>query len=371
MVLGNRCRKPFRIPVIAPVSKSPAPARRHSRPHASGIARRPCRSRDEEKLATGPILSSKIACRSKTSSTAAASPTAGNPVSPQRQTLFRPRRVTSRLPRYRLRFPATSSQYRDTHAHDLVYAATALLNVGFVLFDADDRLVMCNDAIARCMREVADKFEPVRRGRAPRIIATAYADPSNFESSRGRRMGSRKAYCQLQVANPRPLLTKQSFANGAQGAPMLSTRNCRVAIRKTCVRRTTKRQNAATWSHRPARESAASRRGAWKAIMISKGKSKAIEQELEARFWRCSPETAATGRAQDSSPMLVKHACSSAGEKLRHRLRIRRGRPKAPVQVGGGPMAICAIFERGCVDNQRRQGHRQFAIAGHYRCETH
>jgi len=42
----------------------------------------------------------------------------------------------------------------------LISGATAILNDGFLLFDADDRLVMCNQCCKEMYRDIADKFEP-------------------------------------------------------------------------------------------------------------------------------------------------------------------------------------------------------------------
>ncbi len=70
--------------------------------------------------------------------------------------------------------------YRDSHAHDLVYTATALLNVGFVLFDADDRLIICNERYRQMYADIADKFEP---GISFSSIIHAYADTLGFASN--------------------------------------------------------------------------------------------------------------------------------------------------------------------------------------------
>ena len=68
-------------------------------------------------------------------------------------------------------------EYRNTHAYELIYTAASLLNDGFVLFDADDRLVMCNGRYRRIYAAIADRFEP---GVSYTEIATAYAETLEF-----------------------------------------------------------------------------------------------------------------------------------------------------------------------------------------------
>ena len=70
-------------------------------------------------------------------------------------------------------------QVRQSHADNLIFTAMSLLNDGFVLFDADDRLVLCNQryrslysAIERCL-ELGSSYEE---------IARAYADLQQFDS---------------------------------------------------------------------------------------------------------------------------------------------------------------------------------------------
>jgi PAS domain S-box-containing protein len=64
--------------------------------------------------------------------------------------------------------------------HDLIYTATSLLNDGFLLFDADDRLMICNDRYRQLYAEIEDKLEP---GVTFAEIAHAYADTLTFDSA--------------------------------------------------------------------------------------------------------------------------------------------------------------------------------------------
>jgi len=59
------------------------------------------------------------------------------------------------------------------HTRELIYNATAILNDGFILFDADDRMVMCNQRYQDIYADVKDKFVP---GTSFREIAEAYAE---------------------------------------------------------------------------------------------------------------------------------------------------------------------------------------------------
>ena len=65
-------------------------------------------------------------------------------------------------------------------AHELIYTATALLNNGFILFDTDDRMMMCNDRYRELYAEIEDKFEP---GVTFTELAQAYADTMEFDTS--------------------------------------------------------------------------------------------------------------------------------------------------------------------------------------------
>ena len=65
-------------------------------------------------------------------------------------------------------------------AHELIYTATALLNNGFILFDADDRMMLCNDRYRQLYAEVADKIEP---GVTFAELATTFADIMNFDTA--------------------------------------------------------------------------------------------------------------------------------------------------------------------------------------------
>ena len=70
-------------------------------------------------------------------------------------------------------------QYKQ-RAHDLIYNATALLKDGFLLFDAADRLMICNDRYRQLYAEIEDKLEP---GVTFTEIAQAYADTKNFDTA--------------------------------------------------------------------------------------------------------------------------------------------------------------------------------------------
>ncbi len=70
-------------------------------------------------------------------------------------------------------------QTRQTHAHDLIYTAMALLDDGFVLFDADDCLVMCNECYRHLYSAIEHKFEP---GTSFDEITRAYADTQDFDT---------------------------------------------------------------------------------------------------------------------------------------------------------------------------------------------
>ena len=65
-------------------------------------------------------------------------------------------------------------------ARELIYTATAVLNNGFLLFDSDDRLVLCNDRYLQLYSEIADVFQP---GVSFTEIVNAYADTIQFDSA--------------------------------------------------------------------------------------------------------------------------------------------------------------------------------------------
>jgi PAS domain S-box-containing protein len=69
-------------------------------------------------------------------------------------------------------------------AHELIYTATELLNHGFILFDADDRMMMCNDRYRQLYAEVEDKFEP---GMTFDELAQAYANTMSFVTAEAKR----------------------------------------------------------------------------------------------------------------------------------------------------------------------------------------
>jgi PAS domain S-box-containing protein len=62
-------------------------------------------------------------------------------------------------------------------AHELIYTATAMLNSGFILFDADDRMMLCNDRYRQFYAEIEETFEP---GVTFMEIAQSYADTKAF-----------------------------------------------------------------------------------------------------------------------------------------------------------------------------------------------
>jgi PAS domain S-box-containing protein len=70
-------------------------------------------------------------------------------------------------------------------AHELIYTATALLNNGFILFDADDRMMMCNDRYRQLYAEIEEKFEP---GVTFDELAEAYADTRGFATAEAKRI---------------------------------------------------------------------------------------------------------------------------------------------------------------------------------------
>lgn len=62
---------------------------------------------------------------------------------------------------------------RKPDAHDLIYSAAALLNTGFVLFDRDDRMVMCNQRYRELYADISECLQP---GISFAEITAAYAD---------------------------------------------------------------------------------------------------------------------------------------------------------------------------------------------------
>ena len=49
---------------------------------------------------------------------------------------------------------------REIYAHELIYSAMSLLDHGLVLFDADDRMVMCNDRFREIYSDIDDRMTP-------------------------------------------------------------------------------------------------------------------------------------------------------------------------------------------------------------------
>jgi PAS domain S-box-containing protein len=70
-------------------------------------------------------------------------------------------------------------------AHELIYTATALLNTGIILFDTDDRMMMCNERYRQLYADVVGKFEP---GMTFAEIVGAYANTWNFDTAEAKRM---------------------------------------------------------------------------------------------------------------------------------------------------------------------------------------
>jgi PAS domain S-box-containing protein len=74
-------------------------------------------------------------------------------------------------------------------AHELIYTATASLDNGFILFDNDDRMMICNDRYRQLYAEIEDKFEP---GVSFAEIAQAYADTRSFDTAEAKRIWTEK-----------------------------------------------------------------------------------------------------------------------------------------------------------------------------------
>jgi PAS domain S-box-containing protein len=96
--------------------------------------------------------------------------------------------------------------------HDLIYTATSLLNDGFLLFDADDRLMICNDRYRQLYAEIEDKLEP---GVTFAEIAHAYADTLTFDSAEAKEM-SIEILPQLSISKQ---TTVTGFASSTRSSP--------------------------------------------------------------------------------------------------------------------------------------------------------
>ncbi len=70
---------------------------------------------------------------------------------------------------------------RQMRHQELIFTATELMDDGFVLFDADDRMVMCNDRYRQLYSDIAHILEP---GVSYHELARTYADTMDFESTR-------------------------------------------------------------------------------------------------------------------------------------------------------------------------------------------
>lgn len=73
-----------------------------------------------------------------------------------------------------------SDELRQRNRQGLLYNAIALLDDGFIVFDADDRLVICNDRYKHLYSEIAHMIES---GVSFGEIAQAYADTLEFASA--------------------------------------------------------------------------------------------------------------------------------------------------------------------------------------------
>ena len=67
----------------------------------------------------------------------------------------------------------SGAQDPGTQGDDLIYSATALLDTGFIVFDRDDRIVMCNQRYRELYAAVSDYLKP---GTSFIEIITAYAE---------------------------------------------------------------------------------------------------------------------------------------------------------------------------------------------------
>ena len=61
----------------------------------------------------------------------------------------------------------------ESPAHELIYTATALLDTGFILFDAEERMIICNHRYRELYADIADSLRP---GIAFAEIAATYAE---------------------------------------------------------------------------------------------------------------------------------------------------------------------------------------------------
>ena len=75
---------------------------------------------------------------------------------------------------------AASDEMGQRNREELLYNAIALLDDGFIIFDTDDRLVVCNDRYKNLYSEIAHIIEP---GISFEQIAQAYADTQEFASA--------------------------------------------------------------------------------------------------------------------------------------------------------------------------------------------
>ncbi|MGD2171276.1 MAG: PAS-domain containing protein [Gammaproteobacteria bacterium] len=72
-----------------------------------------------------------------------------------------------------------------TQGHELIYTAAALLDTGFIVFDSDDRMVMCNQRYRELYADVAEFLQP---GASFAEITAAYAETlSGFDNETDKR----------------------------------------------------------------------------------------------------------------------------------------------------------------------------------------
>ena len=65
-------------------------------------------------------------------------------------------------------------------AQELIYSAMAVFDNGFLLFDSDDRLILCNDRYRQLYSEIGEIIEP---GVTFTEIANAYAETQHFDTA--------------------------------------------------------------------------------------------------------------------------------------------------------------------------------------------
>ena len=99
-------------------------------------------------------------------------------------------------------------EYREMRAHELIYSAMTLLNDGFILFDADDRMVMCNERYRQMYSAIAEICEP---GVSFSETVRAYSQAQEFDSE-----DERQAWIEFRIRMHREASDSfdQQLANG-------------------------------------------------------------------------------------------------------------------------------------------------------------